>query len=786
MIQKRKLRIELKSDLSSGSGYSYAGLIDSDITYNQYGIPVILGRRLKGCMREAADSVLYSLVTAEDVKKIFGEGKNNQAKGLMIGNAFPVNALRVGEEIDHINTSNVDKAFRKYVTQKEILDAYTSVKAQTAIDKDSQTAMDNSLRYTRIVNDVSPIDGKTLVFEADIEFDNKEIDYKLEKKLEKIVKATRNIGQNRNRGLGSVKCELIKENVSETPYIVKSEDDGSGKRVIPFIIRNVQPLMMSGMNDNASLSHIPGQVVLGALAGKYLSVNKLKGDAFENPTFRKLFLSGETIFTDLVPYKNGRVYYPAPLFVNILKKSKKYVNAEYMNQVIDQIHKERNSGESEHTYEKNVITYDFAPVDGNVGKKLSGKYLYLGKNNDVSVYETATDLVYHHSHRGMRNGKKGILYPLEVIREQQYFAGRIIVPKELEKTLRGLLRDGILRLGKSKSAQYGKCEIVTDMNNPFDINSKLTIPANTAVMVQLISDAVFVGEQDYTVEYSTVKKQIAGQLKFNAQNASESKEFHDMMEIGEVAGYQTQWNLRKAPIPVVKAGSVFVFETKTNISLAGAGFIGERNHEGFGEYRIVILSGNTDDYKMTLLNSSPELAGADQIKADNKPFKVLYPIIKDRILDHMREKIRLRALQRNRIRLSATHVGKMTLMLNESLEGDKTSESAFSDFQKRVEAVKNDERDRMRRDVLEYVASELGNDKDKKLWGLNEKFILDGHGDDKDGALSVSEEYKILIKLMKKQGISDAEEEAKNELLGLWSEYVRALLINAKYQMKEQ
>ena len=92
----------------------------------------------------------------------------------------------------------------------------------------------------------------------------------------------------------------------------------------------------------------------------------------------------------------------------------------------------------------------------------------------------------------------------------------------------------------------------------------------------------------------------------------------------------------------------------------------------------------------------------------------------------------------------------------------------------------------MRRDVLEYVAREIGSIKDKKSWGLSKESILDGYRDDKDETLSVSEEYRLLLKLVNKQGFSDAEERAEEELLGLWSEYVRALLINAKYQMKEQ
>ena len=51
---QNSLKITLKSDLCAGSGFSYAGLIDSDISYDKYGVPFISGRRLKGCMKESA------------------------------------------------------------------------------------------------------------------------------------------------------------------------------------------------------------------------------------------------------------------------------------------------------------------------------------------------------------------------------------------------------------------------------------------------------------------------------------------------------------------------------------------------------------------------------------------------------------------------------------------------------------------------------------------------------------------------------------------------------------
>ena len=65
--RKYELVITLKSDLCAGSGYSYAGIVDSDVCYDSYGFPYIAARRLKGCLREAAELIGF---TKEEIGKI--------------------------------------------------------------------------------------------------------------------------------------------------------------------------------------------------------------------------------------------------------------------------------------------------------------------------------------------------------------------------------------------------------------------------------------------------------------------------------------------------------------------------------------------------------------------------------------------------------------------------------------------------------------------------------------------------------------------------------------------
>ena len=151
----KQLKIILKSDLCTGSGFSYAGIIDSDVSYNRNGIPYISGRRLKGCMREAA-----VLIGIEDVGRIFGERGKDGIRGIVVGNAFPETFFEIKEELTALQHGK-DKC-AGYFNQQNVLNLYTSVKAQTKIG-DNGVAEDNSLRFLRTVNQFDKIQSKELV-----------------------------------------------------------------------------------------------------------------------------------------------------------------------------------------------------------------------------------------------------------------------------------------------------------------------------------------------------------------------------------------------------------------------------------------------------------------------------------------------------------------------------------------------------------------------------------------------------------------------------------------------
>ena len=74
MGKSKKLEIELLSDLCAASGEVHNSLIDCDVTYDEYGIPYIPAKRLKGCIREAALELFeLGIITKEQYDKLFGE-----------------------------------------------------------------------------------------------------------------------------------------------------------------------------------------------------------------------------------------------------------------------------------------------------------------------------------------------------------------------------------------------------------------------------------------------------------------------------------------------------------------------------------------------------------------------------------------------------------------------------------------------------------------------------------------------------------------------------------------
>ena len=721
-MRKRGIfKIKLESDLCIGSGYSFAGVIDSDVCYDKFGIPFIPARRIKGDLREAAETTLHSIFTnKEDIEKIFGTRGNSGVKGITIENAYPENYEEIKKELE--NAKKSEEILNTNLSVENLLGCYTNVKAQTKIDENG-VAKDLSLRYTRVVNKYSPINNIPLVFEANVFFDDNAIK---EEDIKILAKALRNIGLKRNRGLGKVSCSF--EGVTKL-----NEEDKKSASIksdelykIEYTIKNIEPLMMSNRTNNKTENYISGQSVLGLLANNYIYING-KASA-ESEEFKDLFLRGKAIYTDLTLCKNEKKYYPAPLFINQLKKTKKLVNIEAKPQ--------KDDGK------------DYVADNGNQPKKLKGKFIADFGNNTFDIAQVEKDIVYHHSHRNKsESGEKGILYALEVISENQKFSGSIILPGKYIKTIEDLLNYEI-RFGKSKSAQYGRCIIEKIESSKFNEKVFKASKGNT-IAVSFISDGIFINNGNYTNYYEEVADIIAKQLGIKIDQISD--DYYSLLQTKIIYGYQSMWNLRKAPIAGIEAGSTFVFKLAED-AVINKEFVGERNLEGYGNIKIINL--DNMPYKLLLVEN----------KTDEKnpiEFNLIKPIINKVIINSICEKLKKSTLKKfDKFDITASTLGRVTLMLKESIDTTDKIED-FSNFVDRINSIKREkEKQKIKKNILDKISE---NDK------LSYEKI-------KNLADDASDEIEYLERTDKKN--------ANNMIFELWSEVLMNLFVMQKYSLK--
>lgn len=723
MRMNNTIKVTLKSDLCVSTGFAYAGTIDTDVCMDSYGFPYIPAKRLKGVMREAASL----FCGREQIIKIFGEGGLGKHNGIQLGDAILAETEQLRKEIKaEIESKDT------ILAPQHVLDLFTSVKAQTRIGENG-VAENNTLRYTRVVNQYLPKcmndEQKEVVFYAPIEYEQDQ-----EVVISRIIQAVRHIGMDRNRGLGNVKCELQKASCEIMDGEVPGPRGNSEKRVrIDYVIRNIDQLMLSASKDDISENHISGQAVLGALASMYL---RRKGLDEPDEVFRDLFLSGKSVFSNLyLTDEEFRVYYPAPLFINRLKKSKKYVCVakEYDGRLFG-------SQEEREAYD---------PNNGNQPKKLLGKFVTFDKEG-IRVIEARKELVYHHSKNGVyekeresKDGSGKILYDMEVLAKDQLFSGSIVVAEKYTDLIQDLLRRGQFRFGKSKSAQYGRCRL-EQLVPPKEYHENTISLQKGKAYIIFESDAIIPGKFGYTVRFEDIQAYLAE--KTGLKIAEHAKTY---MNTKTVTGYHAKMNLKKASMPAVEAGSVFEFQVPENGNYI-AESVGSYQSEGFGKIRIIS--------ETELQYSVKEMEGKKAISTKSILCqRITREIAKKRLEELLKAEFVKRLKGEDFGSISAALLGRVTLMLNES----KTQENALENFAKRILSIKRiQERD--------IIIKKLGN------WNICSIRV------NNDGEIIVNSKFAKYASEMAKNNNIPIDESA--EIEGMWIDYLIFILQNLKYQ----
>ncbi|MBN2089192.1 hypothetical protein JW964_06250 [candidate division KSB1 bacterium] len=195
------LEIKLLSATNPGSGEGWAGLIDSDIVFDELGIPFIPARRIKGILKEAALDVAnaYQLsqinnsnIDENKVKALFGERKMDKVAKMTVGNAMLEDYPALCHWIRW-----AQHELKPLVTADRVTTVFTRLRQQTAIDEHG-VALEGSLRITRVLKE-------DYCFYCPVEL--QEPAYK--SILALAVQTMRYLGGKRNRGFGKIDCRLL-------------------------------------------------------------------------------------------------------------------------------------------------------------------------------------------------------------------------------------------------------------------------------------------------------------------------------------------------------------------------------------------------------------------------------------------------------------------------------------------------------------------------------------------------------------------------------------------------
>ncbi len=197
-----KIEFSLKSDTTFGRGDGVAGLIDAEVEHDQFGLPFLRGRALKGLLAEECANILFSLEPLGKksgwelpAQRLFGSG----GSGLQTHAKMHVGDAKLPEVLRQAVRYEIQE---HKLTADEVLASLTTIRRQTAMTEQG-APKENSLRSMRVIL-------RETVFEADLMFDGPINPDSLEIVLLGACCASlRRVGLGRNRGRGKVETKLI-------------------------------------------------------------------------------------------------------------------------------------------------------------------------------------------------------------------------------------------------------------------------------------------------------------------------------------------------------------------------------------------------------------------------------------------------------------------------------------------------------------------------------------------------------------------------------------------------
>ncbi len=609
---KYVLEIKLISPLTSAAGEGRVGLVDRDIAFDKLGLPILPGRRLKGLWRDAYRDVVDAWHQCGNdttpVEQVFGEIGQRPYHGdacIHIANAELKHILSLKEWLAYLQHPKIRKLHPDDVVQH-----YATVRAQTAIERLTGAAKENTLRLTRTLK-------QDLVFWAPVNFADITPDDPLLQALALAAAALNYMGTARTRGLGKVNCRFIeiKPNSEEkdlkpqlntnvlpsikstvlakstvNPVTPTTHTGNTSCKTPTHILRyrlkltsaTVIPTSEGDPNTVVSRHDIPGSHLWGIAAWSYLNQ---PNQSAADPTFRKTFLNGGLRFLNAYPeaIDNQQRMIPIP---HSIRKSKKSDNTLY--DLVEQ-----------------------PPKDEPI-RRLGSVYARMG-DDGLETQSVKTERNYHHARaandrsKGRALGAEvtdgGTLFTYNAIQPEQTFQGTVLGSEEDLAQLKSWLQSPrTVRIGRSRSAQYGEAEFEWIDDNPLSYEDLIEWSGFTVaqpgeaqpdtlekrLIITTLSPLLAVNENGHPTAVFPIQE-LANALGIQDNGTPKLLKSYTRTEVN--SGYNTHLRLPRQQSQVIAAGSVFKFELDEKITDAQLmelerNGLGLRKAEGFGRIAI--------------------------------------------------------------------------------------------------------------------------------------------------------------------------------------------------------
>jgi CRISPR-associated protein Csx10 len=507
-------------------------LIDSDIVFHESGFPYIPARRIKGLFRESLIEVLemHGNEDYSTVQRLFGnEGNTYENAGcLSFDNAWLENWNAILTEINNSPIAEFKEQIKEY---------YTSEISQTTIN-DNGIAKDGSLRNYRVLNPnhkfYCAISSSVKLVENDV------------KLLGQAALNLRYMGTRRNRGFGKISVRLDESKIAYPTTKVSKQENSSPIELsrLEVELTSKQPLILSALggdqNTVSTSPFISGSAFRGALANAYMQSKGItSNDVDKDALFHELFLSGNIQF----PFLHFEETVPLPYHIHKVKDK-----------------------------EEMLVVFEKEDADDRTTKPLR-TWGILGQSH-INEKRPKVSSSFHTRRQDRKAGRstedEGAIFYYDALAEQQTFKGTITGNADsLKKLMNQFGKDFPIRIGKSKSAQYGQASIFLKEVKEAAYH---TDDRQAKYYMHILSPLIILDDFGQALPSLEGLKKYIPQTCIPTGNIAAS--------FCEVESYNSIWGAKTDKVQAFKEGSVIEITLSEKTDLPD--YLGEMNSLGYG------------------------------------------------------------------------------------------------------------------------------------------------------------------------------------------------------------